>query len=189
MTVVCVPGGGGEEWRKGRGEKETRKQIQPFPAAEKYARGEKYAGGEEYAGGQGWSEAGRRGQGSLPTPPLYLSLHWIKSLTWETVTLSRRWSGEKVERRARRWRRRRENLTDGVLFFEEGRGNSRAMCLGAFQFLKTPILFLVKVYFSSGKTVLLKCKSSSLFSSRIYYKLVLQKYDFTDISNNSVKLI
>ena len=94
-----------------------------------------------------------------------------------------------MERRARRWRRRRENLTDGVLFFEEGRGNSRAMCLGAFQFLKTPILFLVKVYFSSGKTVLLKCKSSSLFSSRIYYKLVLQKYDFTDISNNSVKLI
>ena len=49
----CVPGDGGEEWRKGRGEKETRKQIQPFPAAEKYARGEKYAGGEEYAGGQG----------------------------------------------------------------------------------------------------------------------------------------
>ena len=101
------------------------------------------------------------------------------------MTLSRRWSGEEGEMMKRRKKRGRGNLTGGVSSFEEGRGNSRAMCPGAFQFLKTLILFPVKVYFSNSKTVLLKCKSSSLISSRIYYMLVLQKYDFTDISKTA----
>ena len=60
--------------------------------------------------------------------------------------MSRRWIGEKVERRARRWRRRRGNLTDGVLFFEEGTGYSRAMCPGAFQLSKMPIFFRLEKY-------------------------------------------
>ena len=49
------------------------------------------------------------------------------------MTLSRRWSGEEGEMMKRRRKRGRGNLTGGVSSFEEGRGNSRAMCPGAFQ--------------------------------------------------------